>query len=110
MVQLTLIVYILLVIGLSLIPSAALGNDLQSDKLAHFIAYGVMGLLAYISVDSIRKKSYLFIFVISLGAVLELFQLYIPGRSASYSDIIANTIGASLGYFIAWIVISRLNK
>lgn len=108
MIQLILIFYILLVIALSLIPTASIGDGLHSDKLAHFIAYGVMGLLAYISVDSIRKKSYMFIFIISLGALLELFQLYIPGRSASYPDIIANTIGAILGYFIGWIVVSRL--
>jgi len=92
MIQLIFTGYILLVIFLSLIPTAALGIGTHSDKLAHFIAYGVMGVLAYLFVESKQKRAYLFIFVISLGAVLEFFQFYIPGRSTSFFDIIANTV------------------
>jgi VanZ family protein len=40
--------------------------------------------------------------------VLELFQLYIPGRSASFFDIVANTLGATMGYLVGWIVISEI--
>ncbi|MEX1000328.1 MAG: VanZ family protein [Thermodesulfobacteriota bacterium] len=108
MIQLIFAGYILLVIFLSLIPTAAIGAGMHSDKLAHFLAYGGMGFLAYISVQSRHKKVYLFIFIISLGVVLELFQLYIPGRSASFFDIVANTLGATMGYLVVWIVISGI--
>ena len=40
--------------------------------------------------------------------MLELFQLYIPGRSASFFDIVANTLGATMGYLVGWIVISGI--
>ncbi|TFG76807.1 MAG: hypothetical protein E4H21_05315 [Thermodesulfobacteriales bacterium] len=52
MIQLIFTGYTLLVISLSLIPTAAVGGGLHSDKLAHFLAYGGMGFLAYISVKS----------------------------------------------------------
>jgi glycopeptide antibiotics resistance protein len=103
MPQLIFIAYVLLVITLSLIPTAMGGSGLYSDKLAHFLAYGGMGFLAYMSVDSVKKRFYLFLLVISLGVVLEFFQLYIPGRSTSFFDIVANTLGAGLGYFLGWI-------
>ena len=106
MVQLIFIAYVLLVITLSLIPTAMGGSGLYSDKLAHFLAYGGMGFLAYMSLDSVKKRFYLFLLVISLGVVLEFFQLYIPGRSTSFFDIVANTLGASLGYFLGWLFLA----
>lgn len=108
MIQLILTGYIILVIFLSLIPSAAIGGAMPSDKLAHFLAYGVMGVLASLSVKSISKKVLLFILIIGLGILLELLQFYIPGRSASLFDIIANTLGAVAGYLAVWLFISVL--
>lgn len=102
MLKLIFIAYTLLVITLSLIPTAIGGSGMYVDKLAHFIAYGGMGFLAYISVGSVNKRVYLFLFVISLGVVLEFFQHYIPGRSASFLDIMANTLGAISGCFVGW--------
>lgn len=110
MPQLIFIACVLLVITLSLLPTAMGGSGLYSDKLAHFFAYGGMGFLTYMSVDSAEKRFYLFLLVISLGVVLEFFQLYIPGRSASFLDIIANTLGASLGYFVGWIFLATAIK
>lgn len=108
MIQLIFTGYVLLVIFLSLIPSAAISTGMHSDKLAHFLAYGVMGFLAYVSVESRHNKAYLFVFVIALGVVLEFFQLYLPGRSASFFDIIANTVGTIIGYLLAWAVINGI--
>ena len=110
MLQLIFIAYVLLVIILSLIPTAALGEGLHVDKIAHIIAYGIMGFLAYLSVSSVRKRFYFFFIVISLGVLLELFQLYIPGRSASFFDILANTLGAALGYLCAWLALAYFIK
>jgi len=56
MLRMIFIAYTLLVIGLSLIPTAMAGGGMHSDKFAHFIAYGAMGFLAYISVRSINKR------------------------------------------------------
>ncbi len=86
------------------------GRGLHVDKIAHIIAYGIMGFLAYLSVSSVRKRFYFFFIVISLGLVLELFQLYVPGRSASFFDIIANTLGAVLGYLCAWLALAYFIK
>jgi len=106
MLKLIFIAYALLVMTFSLIPTAIGGSAMYADKLAHFIAYGGMGFLAYISVASVNKRVYLFLLVISLGVVLEFFQLYIPGRSASFVDIMANTLGVIVGYFVGWILLA----
>jgi len=43
MLKLIFIAYTLLVMTLSLIPTAIGGSAMYADKLAHFIAYGGMG-------------------------------------------------------------------
>lgn len=110
MIQIALIGYILLVIALSLIPTPVASGGMYSDKIAHLLAYGFMGVLAFLSVRGIKRRIYLFIVIFSLGLILEIFQIYIPGRDMSLSDILANTAGAALGYLLGWLILISLKK
>ena len=110
MIQIALIGYILLVIALSLIPTPVASSGMYSDKIAHLLAYGFMGVLAFLSVRGIKRRIYLFIVIFSLGLVLEIFQIYIPGRDMSLFDILANTAGAALGYLLGWLILISLKK
>ena len=38
--------------------------------------------------------------IISLGAVIELMQIWIPGRSATWSDMAGNVAGALIGLLV----------
>ena len=93
--------YVVVVIFLSLVPVSSVISAGYSDKIAHFIAYGGMGVLAYFGTDSFKKRIYLFVSIITLGALMECLQYYIPGRSASYFDILANAAGALFGFAIS---------
>jgi VanZ family protein len=42
------------------------------------------------------------VFAIAYGASDELHQMFVPGRSADVNDLLADTIGASLGAFACW--------
>lgn len=100
MLQTIFIAYTLFVIVLSLLPLPSTGASLYKDKIVHFIMYGLMGFLVYISVPSHSRRKHLLIFIVLLGAALELIQIYIPGRSASYIDISANTAGVIFVIFL----------
>ncbi len=64
----------------------------------------------------LKLKSYLipFLFSIGWGALMELSQLFIfTYRSAEFKDLLANSIGASLGVFFSflgtkWIKLPKL--
>lgn len=107
MLQTIFIAYVLFVIVLSLIPLPSTGTAMYTDKIIHFLMYGIMGFLAYISVPSKSGRKYLLVFIVLLGAALELIQIFIPGRSASYIDLAANTAGVVFAIFLFWIY-SRL--
>jgi len=61
----------------------------QSDKVAHFIMYIFCSASFYF-----LQFRYYILFSISYGILMEIIQYFIPWRSFSIADIIANSIGA----------------
>ena len=102
MLQVIFISYVLVVIFLSLIPASGMGGVEYMDKAAHASAYGFMGILAYISFETLGKRMIIFIFMFLLGISLEFLQLLVPGRSASVYDALANTTGLVLSFLLCW--------
>ena len=88
------------VIVLSLIPvEVDLGED--SDKAAHFLAYGSLSLwFGMIFSDRIRQLG-ITVGIVALGVVLEFLQGLTGYRTFSIADMIANALGAGLGWGLA---------
>ena len=79
-------------------------------KLAHFVIYGVLGIVVFnaLFVSKEKKKGILIMTVIIVFLYAcsdEFHQLFIPGRSGEIRDIIIDTVGGSLGaltYYLTW--------
>lgn len=85
----------------STLPPTAIGNwELGLDKPLHAAAHGFMVMMPALLVGG-RWRA----FVIGLGfataITLEIGQLYVPGRSFEWFDLVANTTGALLGWWVA---------
>lgn len=76
-----------------------------NDKLLHFGAYLVLSLLAVLGSSRRGTGIRLALSMILLGALLELAQLFVFGRSADVKDEAANTLGSLGG--TAWGVFLR---
>lgn len=100
MIQVIYISYVFFIMFLSLIPMSIGGGVQYLDKVEHLVAYCVMGVLAYVAVESLNKRIILYIFMFLLGVAIELFQMYIPGRDASVYDAMANTAGLALSFLL----------
>lgn len=74
------------------------------DKGVHFLEYGGLGLFMAHAVHStwpdraLRYVAAIWL-TVSLGLVDELHQLYVPGRSADFADLLADTCGAVVAVF-----------
>jgi VanZ family protein len=83
--------------------SLSLPNN--SDKVIHFCTYATLAFLSYISFRKSGVSKYLlllsFFFVTLYGIINEVYQSYVPGRDASFGDIIANSFGALFGSYLA---------
>jgi VanZ family protein len=116
---LPLILYCLLIFIQSANPSP---EDIPSfkfmDKLLHFAAYAVMGILFYRAYQTLKIKDNLrmLMFLSAASAALygisdEIHQSFVPFRQAEVADVIADTIGAFSGVYLYQLLIaSKIKK
>lgn len=70
------------------------------DKLEHFVAYFV--LMAWFAqiYKAKRSRTYYVLFFIVMGILIEIFQGLGQVRMFEYSDMLANTSGVAVAWFI----------
>lgn len=75
-----------------------------SDKVLHFFAYAVLGVLFYRAYQTLRIKGdprmLILISIVSAslyGVSDEIHQYFVPFRDAGIWDVVANTLGAICG-------------
>ncbi|GAB5466142.1 MAG: hypothetical protein Kapaf2KO_15780 [Candidatus Kapaibacteriales bacterium] len=79
-----------------------------TDKIIHILAYIVVGFTAFILVEAIvtlKRNPKLMIYLslalsILYGIADEIHQSFVPGRSADFWDVVADSIGAAIGVFL----------
>jgi VanZ family protein len=116
LIYVPLAVYWLILFSATTIPTQKLPSIGFNDKLMHFLAYFVLAVLVNLTMIFQRKSILLFekaplaTIIISLfyGAVDELHQMLVPGRSAETLDWIADAIGVVFGVFAVYFLINRL--
>jgi VanZ family protein len=85
------------------------------DKMLHFAAYGIMGILFYRAYQTLRIKNNIQLLMVlsAVSASLygisdEIHQSFVPFRAAEIADIIADIIGAFSGVWLyRLLVVSR---
>lgn len=105
---LPLIIYCLAIYIQSDLPSPEKIPSFQfSDKIFHFLAYAVMGVLFYRAYQTLRikdnsgKLTLLSVVSASLyGISDEIHQYFVPLRDGDILDAVANTFGALCGVYL----------
>lgn len=88
-------------------PAEIIGRVPGLDKLAHFLAFSILGLLVCALSFKLSAKpaipffSLPLIVVVFSGIIEESYQLFIPGRTASLPDLLADIIGAVFAIALA---------
>jgi VanZ family protein len=118
--QLTRIVPIIVYVGLIFFFSSrqnlhAPGPEFEAkDKVAHFLEYCILGILLFKGIgwsasrDKVANLLFLFAVGVSVAALDELFQSYIPGRTMSLLDWMADAAGIAVG--VGLFVLTRLGR
>ena len=85
-------------------------------KTAHFTEYAILGSLFFINLrntpkDLIKRPLVMSIlFSLLYACTDELHQIFVPGRSAQFRDILIDTLGASFGATITYLTIKLFAK
>ena len=76
-----------------------------ADKLDHIVEFAVLGVLLrnavsrYHPLPSVTPAMFVFAIGASYGALDELHQSLVPGRSTELSDWLADAVGVALGSY-----------
>jgi VanZ family protein len=89
------------IIVLSLLPGDDMPDFKMSDKLGHFIAYAEIVLLGIFGHPARAAAVAVLAGVAALGGMLEIGQMYVPGRTADIADFAVNCLGMLTGYAAA---------
>lgn len=87
--------------------------DFYIRKNAHFIAYFILGTLTLFALvrSEARKPANLALLICLLYAISdEVHQLFIPGRSGQFRDVLIDGAGAILGILLTTIVMNRISR
>ena len=73
-------------------------------KTTHFTEYAILGILFYLLYrQTLPQKNGLQLFVLAIlssflyACTDEIHQLFVPGRSGQFTDVLVDTLGASFG-------------
>lgn len=84
---------------LSLIPGEEVPSTGISDRIHHFIAYGLLALIGAWAYGPSRRLA---VVLVAFGAVIEVLQgLMGFGRDADLIDGLMNTLGVIIGLWLA---------
>lgn len=93
---------------LALLPSGVVKRSSFGGHVEHFIAYLgttlVMGL-AYRSRPRLILRCGM---LVAYAAILEMGQLYSPGRHAAFSDFVFSSSGVVVGGLLVWMAVPRV--
>lgn len=98
----------------SWIPFAQQVNELDlthhSDKIIHFFLFHCLGYLTVRGWLNWRQRFLLLLALLWLAPQTEWLQAYIPGRGASWADVLADVSGLAVGVVCAWVLHGRKRR
>ena len=99
--RILLVAYMIVILSVSTLPSQSLPKTwlLSWDKLIHLVEYFIFGVLAMKSMNTVSSKMLLVVipFGMAFGIADEYLQSFISGRFSSGWDVLADTIGVTIG-------------
>lgn len=98
----------LVIVWLSLTPSPPKVEFQESDKVGHFLGYGLlMGWFCFLYVKARTRLAYASVFI-AMGIGLEFIQGMLGHRTYEVFDMYANTLGVLLGWAAALLILPRM--
>lgn len=82
-------------------------------KSAHMFLYFVLAILLYMAVKGIRNiRDYLLAFILTVlyAGTDEFHQLFIPGRSGEFRDVLVDSIGGLIGLLLVFLISKVISK
>lgn len=108
------VILLLLIVAvgyLALTPAPPPTMDTGWDKLNHALAFTALAFAGCLGFAATRvERTLLLAALLSLGGAIEIFQLFVPGRSGEWGDLIADSMGIACGTLMVTGVLWRASR
>lgn len=72
------------------------------DKGNHLLAFATLAVAAsFGSVAAARRRLAIALWLLGYGALIEVLQHWVPGRSSEFADLVADAVGIAFGLWLA---------
>jgi VanZ family protein len=108
----TLLALLLVVVSyLALTPAPPKDLTLGWDKANHIAAFAALTIAAYGGIRvSLGRLLLMSASLLAFGGLIEILQLFVPGRSCEWGDLFADSIGIAFGMLVAAAVFCLLRR
>jgi VanZ family protein len=90
----------------ALTPTPLEGSESPLDKVGHLMAFSALAFAGYFGFSTSRGMRAALLFgLLAYGGLIEVLQLFVPGRSSEWGDLIADAIGIASGAGLAALVL-----
>lgn len=108
--QALLLVLLVVVAWLALTPKPPPEVTLGWDKLNHGSAFVALAFCAWLGLGANTWRRVLaLVALLAYGGLIEVAQLFVPGRFGEWADLLADAVGLAVGAALAWLVL-RLSR
>jgi VanZ family protein len=108
--QRLLVVLTLVICYLAITPTPPQEASFGWDKANHTLAFLALTLAGCLGFRGARRGTlWVLLGVFGLGCAIELVQLFVPGRSCEWQDLLADSAGIGLGLAVALAVLRLVN-
>lgn len=91
----------------SLLPGSLKPHVTSADKVEHFVAYLIAGALLAFGWHRRSITALVAVILTAYAAAMEVGQLFVSGREASFADFVWSAAGAWCGVGAAWLLGER---
>jgi len=99
---------IVLLVVLSWLPGSEMVRTGAGGHLEHATAYFLTAIIMGLANREAPPLFVQSLLLVVLAAILEVGQLFVPGRTAAFLDFAASSTGAAIGGLVIWSVRSRM--
>ena len=93
---------LVMVTYLALTSKPLVGLESGLDKVRHLLAFIGLGFTGYLGFPT---RTALPFALLAYGGLIEVLQLFVPGRTAEWGDLLADGIGIGVGIGLAALVL-----
>jgi VanZ family protein len=93
---------IITIIVLSVVPGDERPHTGASGHYEHVVAYLITAALLTFSYNARHSPVVIAVGLSFLSGLMEILQIYIPGRHAGFDDFAASSVGVVIGLALTW--------